>query len=550
MRRIIFVLSLLISLSVTSFSQAYKAQPKLVVQIVVDQLRGDLPERYHDDFGSGGFRLFMDKGAWFTSCHYHYANTKTAPGHSSIGTGTYTLGHGIVGNEWWDPARRRIVTSVEDDHESSLGAAGLKEQCPAVAQQPVKVDPVERCGPSPRNLMTDTFADELRLATQGHARTYGIAFKDRAAVLPVGYSANGAFWIEHGSGAWLTSTYYYKEAPAWLVEFNASGAAKKYLDRDWTDRGGAVLRKTSQPPDAARPTDYYDLVGATPFANDYTLDLARTIIDKEGLGSGPVTDLISISFSATDILGHKVGPDSPEIKEMLIALDSQLAAFFKYLDAKVGSGNWVAAITSDHGVATMPDVANKLRFPAFNGDSAGYISTLNAMLATRYKREAQYVVQFDYPTVHLDSEAFAPLNVGEAEAEKTVGDLLLKLGMRGYGTKSQLAEGKIGNNVFAGQVLNAYSPQAGWYVQGIAPPFVVGYPNGTSHALPYSYDAHVPLGFYGPQFRPGNYRGEVEPVDLAVTLSSILHINKPASAVGRVLTEAIADQNHPTEPGK
>lgn len=528
MRRKLAVLPLLILLVVTSFAQAYKAQPKLVVQIVVDQLRGDLPERYHDDFGPGGFRLFMDKGAWFPNCYYNYANTKTAPGHATIGSGTYTLGHGIVANEWWDPVLRKVVTSVEDARYHVLGAK------------------VEGPGASPHNLLTDTLADELKFATQGRARTYGIALKDRAAILPAGIAANGAFWIDHESGAFVTSSYYMSEAPAWLDEFNASGSAAKYLNREWKDRAGKVLRTTSQPADAARPAPYYDLVGLTPFANDYTLDLARVIIDKEGLGAGPVTDFISISFSATDILGHKVGPDSHEIKEMLIALDGQLAGFFTYLDHKVGAGNYVAVITSDHGIAPMPEVAAGMRFVAYNGDPAAYLTQINAMLSQRYKREARYVVQYDYPLIHLDAEAFSPLKIDEADAEKTVGELLVKLGMRGYSTKTQMAAGQVSNTVFARQILNAYSPLAGWYVQGIMPPFVVGYASGTGHALPYSYDAHVPLGFYGPQFRPGDYRGEVEPVDLAVTLSSILRINKPASAVGRVLTEAIADQVRPT----
>jgi hypothetical protein len=529
MHRKLAILPVLLLLSVACFAQAYNARPKLVVLIVVDQLRGDLPERYHDEFVPDGFRRFMDQGAWFSACYYKYANTKTAPGHATIGTGTYTLGHGIGGNEWWDPARRKTVTSVEDDHVELLGAN------------------VKAAGASPHNLMTNTVSDELKLATQGRARVYGISLKDRAAILPVGYSADGAFWIDHESGAFVTSTFYMKEAPAWLTEFNASGAAAKYLNREWKDRDGKVLRTTSQTA-GEKPKPFYDLVGATPFASDYTLDMARAVIEKEKLGTGPVTDFLSVSFSATDILGHKVGPDSPEIHEMLLTLDGQLAAFFKYLDDKIGAGNWTAAFTSDHGVAPMPEVSAKLRLPAFNGE--GYLTQINSMLSQKYKREAKYAAYFDYPKVDLDTDAFAAVNVNEADAEKAAGEILVKLGMLGYNTKSQLAAGEVRNSVFAKQILNAYTPLGGWYVIGIMPPFVVGYGSGTGHALPYSYDAHVPLGFYGPQFRTGDYRGEVEPVDLAVTLSSILRINKPASAVGRVLTEAIAERPRREVPAK
>lgn len=527
MHRKLAILPVLLLLAVASFAQAYNARPKLVVLIVADQLRGDLPERYHGEFAPDGLRRFMDHGAWFSACYYRYANTKTAPGHATIGTGTYTLGHGIGANEWWDPVRRKNVTSVEDDQVRLLGAEGA--------------------GASPHNLLTDTLSDELKLATQGRARVYGISLKDRAAILPAGHTANGAFWIDHATGAFVTSSYYMTEAPAWLTEFNASGAAAKYLNREWKDRSGKVLRATSQPANAAKPAAYYDLVGSTPFANDYTLDMARTIIEKEKLGTGPVTDFLSISFSATDILGHKVGPDSPEVHEMLLALDGQLAGFFKYLDTKIGAGNWVAAFTSDHGVAPMPAVSAKLHLAASNGDEKALVAHVNSALSERYKREAKYAVYFDYPKVDLDAEAFQAVNVSEEEGEKAVGEILVKEGMLGYNTKVQLAAGQVSNTVFARQLLNAYTPLGGWYVMGIMRPFIVGYGSGTGHALPYSYDAHVPLGFYGPQFRPGDYRGEVEPVDLAVTLSSILRINKPASAVGRVLTEAIAEQKRPVE---
>jgi len=311
------------------------------------------------------------------------------------------------------------------------------------------------------------------------------------------------------------------------------------------DAGGNVLRSTAPTKNSkGKDSSFYDLVGPTPWGNDYTVDISKQIIDNEKLGRGPVTDLISISFSSPDMLGHKVGPDSPEDKAMLLALDRTLAGFFQYLDAKVGKGNWAVALSADHGIAPLPDFASKLRIPAFNFSPEDLQTQLNHMLKLQYGKEAKYVVYVDYPTIHLDSEAFEAVHVKQADAEKTVGEMMLKLGFRNYATKTQMASGELPNTVFRQQTLNAYSPLGGWYVTGLYPPFQVGYSSGTGHALPYSYDAHVPLAFYGTAFRPGIYRESVEPVDLAVTLSSLLRINKPASAVGRVLDEAFA----PTHP--
>ena len=515
--------------AVASFASAYNAQPKLVVIVVVDQLRGDLLERYHDDFGEGGFRLLMDHGAWFTSCYYNYAATKTAPGHSTIGTGTYVLGHGILANDWWDPKLRRIVTSVEDESTRPLGLPDGAEGA--------------KWSGSPHNLQTDTIGDELKLATGGRAKVYGVALKDRAAILPVGFAADGAFFLDAHSGAFVTSSYYMQSAPEWLVRFNAGKTRAGYLNREVKDASGKVLHSTAPAKDAkGKELSFYDLVGPTPWGNDYTADVATQIIDNEKLGTGAVTDLISISFSSPDILGHEVGPDAPEQRAMLVALDRTLAGFFAYLDAKLGKGNWAVALTADHGVAPMADYAGKLRIPAFNFSTTDMRRQLNHMLNAQYGKEAEYVVYIDYPVLYLDSEAFAAVQVSEADGEKAVGEGMLKLGFRNYATKLQMGAGELKNSIFRQQILNSYSPLGGWYVTGFLPPFQIGASTGTTHAVPYSYDAHVPLAFYGAEFRTGVYRESVEPVDLAVTLSSLLRINKPASAVGRVLDEAFAGQ--------
>src|SRR5256885_6628121 len=294
-----------------SFASAYNARPKLIVIIVIDQFRGDYLERYRDQFGQGGFRLFPDHGANFTDCNYNYANTRTAPGHATLLSGAYSDGHGIMANEWWDPRKKRVVTSVQDDGTKLVGVSSSAP------------------GSSPHNLLADTLGDELKLATQGKARVFGIALKDRAAIFPAGFAGDGAYWIDYKTGRWITSTYYRSELPKWLSDFNGSKRAEKYLNKEWKDSSGRVLRTTAPVP--GQETSFYDLVAATPFANDYEFELARELITYEKLGSGPATDLLTIGLSANDVLGHQVGPDSPEMQAMAVATDRPITGFFDFL---------------------------------------------------------------------------------------------------------------------------------------------------------------------------------------------------------------------------
>jgi arylsulfatase A-like enzyme len=511
-------------LSVTSApGSAYNAHPKLVVVIIIDQFRGDYLERYRDQFGEGGFRLFLDRGAYFPDCYYDYANTRTAPGHATLFTGTYSNGHGIISNEWWDPKKKKQVTSVEDDNTKLVGVSG------------------QDFGASPHNLRSTTLGDELKLATQGKARVFGISLKDRAAILPAGFSGDGAYWIDKNTGAWITSTYYRNELPAWAKSFNDSKRAEKYLNQEWKDSAGNVLRTTA--PDQNKKA-YFDLVGPTPFANDYELEFARELVLDEHLGTGPATDLLSISLSANDILGHEVGPDSPQMHAMALALDRQLADFFTFLGQQVGMANVWVALSADHGVAPLPGVASKLKFPAANLDVKKLQANLNAALNARLSpgKSTNYIASFDYPLAWINEDAFTSLKIKEDDAERAVGEAIRQAGLRGYFTRAQLAQAAVPDTELARKYLHAYAPTGGWYVMGIPGPFTVGSLSGTDHASPYSYDTHVPLALYGLAFQPGTYHRHTEPIDLAVTLASLLGINAPTQATGRVLWEAIAEK--------
>src|SRR5438876_7799752 len=327
-----------------SFASAYNARPKLIVIIVIDQLRGDYLERYRDQFGQGGFRLFVDHGANFTDCNYNYANTRTAPGHATLLSGAYSDGHGIMANEWWDPRKKHVVTSVQDDGTKLVGVSSSAP------------------GSSPHNLLADTLGDELKLATQGKARVFGIALKDRAAIFSAGFSGDGAYWADSKAGVWITSTYYRSDLPKWVQDFNDSKRPEKYLSQQWKDS------KTTPRP--GKEAGFYELTGSTPLANDYEFEFARELINREKLGDGRATDLLVIGLSANDLLGHEVGPDSPQVEAMMLATDHQLAGFFDFLKHQLGLANVWLALSADHGIAPLPTVASRLRIPAANLSAA------------------------------------------------------------------------------------------------------------------------------------------------------------------------------------
>ena len=508
-------------------ASAYNGHPKLIIVIVIDQFRGDYLERYRDQFGEGGFRLFLDHGAYFADCNYNYANTRTAPGHATLFTGAYSNGHGIVGNEWWDPQKKRMVTSVEDDDTKTVGAAE------------------DKTGASPHNLQADTLGDELKLATQGKSRVFSVSLKDRGAVIPGGFSADAAYWIEPQTGAWVTSTYYRSELPGWAKDFNSSNRAAKYWDRDWKDAQGNVLGKTAHRAEKnGSEASFFEVIGSTPFGNEYELEFAKELTLYEKLGTGSATDLLAVSLSPNDILGHAVGPDTPQMQAMALALDRDLGDFFNFLGHQIGLANVWIALSADHGVSSLPDAVKKVHIPAANLDARKIEAQINDALSAKLSAGHQAYIKLDYPVAWLDQDAFTAAHVKEHDAEAMVGAMLKDAGIREFYTKSQLAEGEVPNTEMGRRFLNSYSPLGSWFVMGVPPPYTVGTTKGTDHASPYTYDTHVPLALYGLPFQTGTYRSHAEPTDLAVTLASLLGINAPTHAVGRVLTEALVPIKH------
>jgi len=576
-------------------ASAYDAHPRLVIILVVDQLRADYLDRYRADFKGRGFRLFLDKGAYFEDCYYDYANTKTAPGHATLGTGAYTDGHGISANSWWDLTRNKThpISSVEDDRYRILGA----------------IHPGKEPGASPLNLRASTVGDSLRLATVGQAKVFGISLKDRAAILPTGYSANGAYWIEPASGAFITSSYYMDALPDWVTAFN-SGDRATQAEQEAGDPG------TRQ---------FYEAVGSTPAGNSYELDFARALITGEQLGSHPVTDMLVLSLSANDLVGHRDGPDSPQARQMVDTLDQQLDGFFSWLDKNIPGGlasTWIA-LSADHGVAPVPAHALALGMPAATINMDKFLANLNDTMNAKFSpgEKVEYLLpQQELPYLSLNRPSFEAAGINEQEAEQaiqqavpaavaalapppgappvkapepvpppaaapplTVPPLSRTLPSAGSRqrsrgrstvtvtntvsppppvtrlpaipivvhtyTRGQLAAGELPPSEWGLLLAHSYSPNGGWYVMVIPAAYQMQTLSGggTTHFSPWSYDRHVPLGFFGTPFTPGIYHGRVQPVDLAATLASVLGLTQPSASVGNVLTQAI--HTVPPPPG-
>jgi arylsulfatase A-like enzyme len=531
-------------------AQAYVGQPKLIVIVVIDQFRGDYLNRDRAKFKGHGFKLLMDQGAWFTDCYYDYANTKTAPGHATIGTGAYTDGHGIESNEWWDASRsdKSKVTSVEDERYQlvEIPAGSIPANQPGAPPDALKYV----IGASPRNLRATTLGDELRLATQGRAKVYGISLKDRAAILPAGQAANGAFWIDSSSGQFTTSTYYMDHLPEWARAFNSGGR----------------IAQAKQEANAEGTTQFFDLVGRTPAANRYEMDFTKALITGEKLGQSGVTDLVVLSLSANDIQGHQLGPDSDSQEQMILSLDRDLASFFSWLDQTIGFKNVWIALTADHGVAPVAGEAAQLGINAAMVNMQTLYGELNKELNQRFSpgAVADYLMPGpELPYLVLNKHAFQKGHVDEKAAEDAVAEMIPDAvasqapqpretpaqhrlppapQVAGVYTRLQLANGELPPTEWGRELAHSYASHGNWFVMlaldGYQMEDIRSF-GGTTHFSPWSYDRHVPLAFYGAPFVAGEYHERVAPVDLAATFASLAGVNQPSASVGRVITEAI-----------
>jgi hypothetical protein len=489
--------------------QGVASEPKLVLAIVVDQFRYDYLTRFRADF-TGGLKRLLEQGAVFTNANYEASPTVTAVGHSTFMTGATPSISGIVSNQWWDRTEGKAVTSVSDDKTRLLGGNGT--------------------GSSPARLLVSTVGDELKISGRG-GKVIGISLKDRSAILPAGHTADGAYWFDGQSGNFVSSTYYFPELPPWVRDFDAGRPADKYAGREWLGH---------KMPAAAGP-QLYSGVDASPFGDELLQALALRALSAENLGSGPKTDLLAVSYSAVDYVGHRDGPDSPEIHDMVKRVDVLIGALIDAAEARVGRGNVLVAFTADHGSTPVPEVNQKRGMPGGRIVWSTYREAVERALTEKFGA-GQWISFSADGVIYFKPDPIPGKKLDMAEIQKVAADTLREQPhiARVY-TRTQLAQGSIGHDQVDNRVRNGFNAMRAPDIFTVTEPYYIFNASGTTHGSPYEYDSHVPVIFLGPaaRIRAGSYPGAIGVQDVAPTLATLLKIETPSGSMGRVLTEIL-----------
>ncbi|MBI3682990.1 MAG: alkaline phosphatase family protein [Acidobacteria bacterium] len=502
-----------------TFLAAQTPRPKLLVAITIDQFRYDYLIKFRDQY-KGGLARLLDQGAVFTNAYYEHFPTVTAIGHSTLLTGATPSISGIVGNEWYERETGKQVTSVSDEGVTMLGGAGRGGRAA-----------------SPRRLLVSTIGDELKMAGRG-SKVIGISVKDRSAILPVGRMADAAYWFDPSSGNFVSSTYYFEQLPAWVHDFNQSRFADKFVGSEWRPIGGGAPFKTmSNKPDNA----YYNSLESTPYGNDLVEKLAEAAITGEQLGKRNSTDVLAVSFSANDYVGHAVGPDAPEVRDISIRTDRLVGDFFRFLDARVGMKNVLVVMTADHGVSPMPEVNLKRKMPGGRMLEKTVADQIQMKLTEKYG-EGNWVVGKSGASQYLNEKLIAEKKLNRLEVLEAAAEAIRALPniFRVY-TREQLRRGAVQGDMVDRRVLNGFHYARAMDVAVVAEPYHVFVASGTSHGLPFQYDAHIPVIFLGEGVQPGRYHKRIAANDIAPTLATMLEVEVPSGAVGRVLDEMLAE---------
>lgn len=528
-------------------------RPSLVVVITVDQFRADYLTRFREHFVAGGLRRLVDQGANFTDCRYRHAITKTAAGHAVVLTGVHANIHGIINNAWIDRATLKKVNCVEDDQVSLLG----DKRDRGGVRLPGTTVPA---GASPRRLLATTVGDELKLASGGRGKVVGISSKDRSAILLAGKLADAAYWMDKGRV--VSSTHYLKELPAWVTAFNDQGRVDSFFGRTWDRLLPAPIYDAVQGPDDAAGeapdfglgrtfpkrvtggTDaisaaYYDAFENSPFKSEVLAEFARALIEHEKLGQREATDLLCLSFSVNDSIGHNYGPDSHEVMDITLRTDRLIAEFLQFLDDRVGLKRCTIVFTADHGIAPLPERAKALNAHLSAGriDNPRLLKTCEAALDRAFGPLAQgrHWVVTDENSLLFFGDVLKEKGVAQADAERVVRDALLTLDFIAAAyTRTELEAGHVAGE-YAVETLRSFHPERSGDVYYQVRPYWVDRKNGTNHGSPYRYDVQVPLVWFGVGVKPGVYLQPVGMEDVAPTLAHLLGVLAPPQSRGRVL---------------
>lgn len=537
--RIFFVLTFAF-LNLTSFSQE---KPKLVVGIVIDQMRQEYLERFEKHFSEEGFKKLQNEGFSYKNMHYNYVPTYTGPGHTSIYTGTTPFMHGIIANDWYDKVAKKEVYCAEDENYNTVGSESDNGKM------------------SPHRLLTSTIADEINISQQFKSQSIGISIKDRGAIFPAGHSGQ-AYWYDKSNGKFITSDFYLETLPKWLQKFNDQNLAQQYMKQGWktlldikeyqesgSDNNdyetGFYGKKPEFPYNFKNDETQYKYLPATPHGNSILKDMAIAVLENTGIGQGKTTDFLSISFSSTDYVGHQFGPNSVEIEDTYIRLDQDIAAIIQKLDEKVGKGNYILFLTADHAVAEVPQYLKDHKIPAgvFNQDVT---EELDAAIDERFGA-SDWIESISNMQVFLSREACKKNEADLNEVRTFVAEYLLGVeGVFKTYTAQEIhqmpynAEGLSGllhrgyNQQRSGDVLVSFNP--GW--------FPSKYEKGTTHGSAFTYDTHVPMLWYGANISKGQSFRKSAITNIVPTISMMLGVKLPNGAMDEPLYELLRHFRH------
>ena len=534
--------------------------PRLVLQITVDALRGDLPRRYAHVFGDGGFRYLMGEGVHYTNAHYQHANTETIVGHVSLATGTVPAAHGMVGNVWFDREEGRLVYNIEDPEHHLLTAG-------ADVDRKTEVDPTQKAaqvdGRSPATILTSTFSDELAVHHGGKSKIFGVSVKDRGAVSMAGH-AGKAFWFSKASGEFVTSSYYYDDYPEWVKAWNAGKPAQDYAGKSWELSHDSSRYMFGDADDRDYETDFpgfgrtfphpYGPVDdkyfttrltLSPAGDELTLDFAMAVIENEQLGQDEVPDYLAISFSSTDYIGHVFGASSLESEDNLARLDRTLARLFAYIEDKVGLDNTLIVLSADHGQPEVPGYLHELGIEhARHFDTEALDKTpAIAALKQRFGIGEALIEAYNQPYLYLNRDLIREKGLDQAEVEAAVAEELVKFdGVAAAVSSTALRTASLPDTLLMRAILRNFHPKRSGDIYVVFEPNMFisdfdGLAVASTHGSPWRYDTFVPVIFAGAGLKPGIVSRPITPYDVAPTLANVLGVKPPSGAIGDPLPE-------------
>ncbi|PSV95603.1 alkaline phosphatase family protein [Photobacterium iliopiscarium] len=559
--KILCYMTLTSALLIPITSLAAPPKPKLVVQITVDALRGDLLERYKANFGNDGFRYLMDNGTYYTNAYYQHGNTETIVGHVSLATGAPPSVHGMVGNVWYDRNKERLVYNVEDGNYQMLNAG-------AGVNKATEIDPTQKIatkdGRSPDPILATTFSDELAISNNGVSKIFSVSVKDRGAI-SLGGHLGKAFWFSKAQSEFVTSNYYYDKYPQWVTDWNQQKLAEQYSNTRWelslppekytvkesnpdykVDLDG--FKRTFPHPYSSVDNKYYSTtLTVSPAGDELTENFASTLLKQENLGKGTFPDYLSVSFSSNDYVIHMYGPTSLETEDNLIRLDKTIAKLLKNIDQQVGLENTLIVLSADHGASEAPAVVNALggHQPATFDQKQLISPQLLTRLKTEFSLGEDAIRLYAQPYIYLNHNVIKKKGVSLEKVQMVVAEELLKINGIAYAvTSTDIEKNQVPNTHTMQLVKNNYHPARSGDVYIVYQPrnFINdmdGLTIASTHGSPWRYDTYVPVIFAGYNIDDKQISREITPYDIAPTLSSILGITQPSGATGQILTEVI-----------